>query len=151
MPQKLADNIMFLIYWLQGYVLGNPLTDSEKDENSRVLFAYLKALISEELYQVKYTLILSLLVSFMLRLDSGSSDHSELFWLNLYLKLCLAKRLSFLNVFVICIFCKSMKRNCRGDYINVDLNNTLCVDDLELYNEVSGKKINSLVSASNFK
>ncbi|KAL6270511.1 hypothetical protein ACE6H2_027422 [Prunus campanulata] len=30
---------------------------------------------------------------------------------------------------------KSMKRNCKGEYVNVDLNNTLCVDDLEVYNE----------------
>ncbi|CAL2279427.1 unnamed protein product [Prunus armeniaca] len=28
-----------------------------------------------------------------------------------------------------------MKKNCKGEYINVDLNNTLCVEDLELYNE----------------
>ncbi|CAL2279420.1 unnamed protein product [Prunus armeniaca] len=66
---------------LKGYVLGNPVTDSEKDENSRVLFSYLNTLISDELYQ-------------------------------------------------------STKRNCEGDYINVDLNNSLCVSDLELYNEI---------------
>ncbi|CAL9022597.1 unnamed protein product [Prunus brigantina] len=65
---------------LKGYVLGNPVTDSEKNENSIVLFSYLNTLISDELYQ-------------------------------------------------------SMKRNCKGDYINVDLNNSLCVSDLELYNE----------------
>ncbi|XP_020409313.1 serine carboxypeptidase-like 13 isoform X2 [Prunus persica] len=68
------------VYWLQGYVLGNPVTDKKKDYNYKVLFAYLKALISDELYQ-------------------------------------------------------SMKKNCKGEYINVDLNNTLCVEDLELYNE----------------
>ncbi|XP_007199819.2 serine carboxypeptidase-like 13 isoform X4 [Prunus persica] len=65
---------------LKGYVLGNPVTDKKKDYNYKVLFAYLKALISDELYQ-------------------------------------------------------SMKKNCKGEYINVDLNNTLCVEDLELYNE----------------
>ncbi|BBH09714.1 serine carboxypeptidase-like 17 [Prunus dulcis] len=65
---------------LKGYVLGNPVTDEKKDNNYKVLFAYLKALISDELYQ-------------------------------------------------------SMKKNCKGEYINVDLNNTLCVEDLELYNE----------------
>ncbi|KAM1043709.1 serine carboxypeptidase-like 18 isoform X5 [Malus sylvestris] len=36
---------------VKGYVLGNPATDPKKDENSRILFAYLKALISDELYQ----------------------------------------------------------------------------------------------------
>ncbi|BBH09645.1 serine carboxypeptidase-like 13 [Prunus dulcis] len=30
---------------------------------------------------------------------------------------------------------KSMKRNCKGEYVNVDLNNTLCVDDLEVFNK----------------
>ncbi|TQD68649.1 hypothetical protein C1H46_045818 [Malus baccata] len=38
---------------IKGYVLGNPATDLDKDEDSRILFAYLKALISDELYQVK--------------------------------------------------------------------------------------------------
>ncbi|KAM5549718.1 serine carboxypeptidase-like 18 [Rosa sericea] len=65
---------------LQGYVLGNPVTDEERDQNSQVLFAYLKALISHELYQ-------------------------------------------------------SIKSNCRGEYVNVDPNNALCVYDLELVNE----------------
>ncbi|CAL8176946.1 unnamed protein product [Prunus armeniaca] len=65
---------------LKGYVLGNPGTDEKKDNNYKVLFAYLKALISDELYQ-------------------------------------------------------SMKKNCKGEYINVDLNNTLCLEDLQLYNE----------------
>ncbi|CAL2279249.1 unnamed protein product [Prunus armeniaca] len=35
---------------------------------------------------------------------------------------------------------RSMKRNCKGEYMNVDLNNTLCVDDLEVYNERSIKE-----------
>ncbi|CAN6685480.1 unnamed protein product [Malus baccata var. baccata] len=68
---------------IKGYVLGNPATDLDKDEDSRILFAYLKALISDELYQ-------------------------------------------------------SLETNCNGEYINVDPNNALCVDDLEIYNEVSG-------------
>ncbi|CAN6685485.1 unnamed protein product [Malus baccata var. baccata] len=65
---------------IKGYVLGNPATDLDKDEDSRILFAYLKALISDELYQ-------------------------------------------------------SLETNCNGEYINVDPNNALCVDDLEIYNE----------------
>ncbi|POO00684.1 Serine carboxypeptidase-like [Trema orientale] len=36
---------------LQGYVLGNPVTDSELDGNSKVKFAHRMALISDELYQ----------------------------------------------------------------------------------------------------
>ncbi|KAL3730238.1 hypothetical protein ACJRO7_027271 [Eucalyptus globulus] len=36
---------------LKGYLLGNPVTNLQRDENSRVRFAYLKALISEELYK----------------------------------------------------------------------------------------------------
>ena len=36
----------------QGYVLGNPVTDYEIDTNSIVPFAHLKALISDELYEV---------------------------------------------------------------------------------------------------
>ncbi|KAM5549713.1 hypothetical protein ABKV19_000895, partial [Rosa sericea] len=65
---------------LQGYVLGNPVTDEVQDANSQVLFAYLKALISHDLYQ-------------------------------------------------------STKRNCKGEYVNVDPNNAVCLYDLELVNE----------------
>ncbi|TXG64075.1 hypothetical protein EZV62_011069 [Acer yangbiense] len=36
---------------LKGYVLRNPVTDENKDLNSRIRFAYLKALISYELYK----------------------------------------------------------------------------------------------------
>ncbi|KAK1549521.1 hypothetical protein Q3G72_003377 [Acer saccharum] len=61
---------------LKGYVLGNPLTDENKDLNSRIRFAYLKALISYELY-------------------------------------------------------KSTKRNCKGEYINVDPSNGLCLANLQ--------------------
>ncbi|KAM5549703.1 serine carboxypeptidase-like 18 [Rosa sericea] len=65
---------------IQGYVLGNPGTDVDVDENYRVPFAFRKALISDELYQ-------------------------------------------------------SLKTNCKGEYVNVDPNNALCVDDLDQYNE----------------
>jgi len=37
---------------LQGYVLGNPLTDYAIDSNSRIPFAHGMALISDELYEV---------------------------------------------------------------------------------------------------
>ncbi|KAI6678193.1 hypothetical protein NL676_038989 [Syzygium grande] len=36
---------------LQGYLLGNPMTNPNSDVNSRVAFAHLKALISDELYE----------------------------------------------------------------------------------------------------
>ncbi|KAM5549708.1 serine carboxypeptidase-like 18 [Rosa sericea] len=65
---------------LQGYVLGNPVTDEVQDANAQVLFAYLKALISYDLYQ-------------------------------------------------------TTKRNCKGEYVNVDPNNAVCLYDLELVNE----------------
>ncbi|KAK2664837.1 hypothetical protein Ddye_003411 [Dipteronia dyeriana] len=61
---------------LKGYVLGNPATDLHKDLNSRIRFAYLKALISYEIY-------------------------------------------------------KSTKRNCKGEYVNVDPSNGLCLANLE--------------------
>ncbi|KAL4616429.1 hypothetical protein ACB092_07G198700 [Castanea dentata] len=60
---------------LQGYVLGNPATTPHDDYNSRIPFAYMKALISQEQFE-------------------------------------------------------STKTNCKGEYINVDPNNTLCVNDL---------------------
>ncbi|PRQ22637.1 putative peptidase S10, serine carboxypeptidase, alpha/Beta hydrolase [Rosa chinensis] len=44
---------------------------------------------------------------------------------------------------------RSLKTNCKGEYVNVDPNNALCVDDLDQYNEVSGKKLKVLVCASN--
>ncbi|KAJ0034752.1 hypothetical protein Pint_24135 [Pistacia integerrima] len=36
---------------LKGYVLGNPVTDENKDLNSRIQFSYLKALITHEIYK----------------------------------------------------------------------------------------------------
>lgn len=36
-------------------MLGNPLTDEHGDDNSRVEFSYRKALISDQLYEVKNT------------------------------------------------------------------------------------------------
>ncbi|KAJ0075667.1 hypothetical protein Patl1_33545 [Pistacia atlantica] len=36
---------------LKGYGLGNPVTDENKDKNSRIQFAYLKALITHEIYE----------------------------------------------------------------------------------------------------
>ncbi|KAF8034219.1 hypothetical protein BT93_C0490 [Corymbia citriodora subsp. variegata] len=36
---------------LEGYILGNPLTNKTSDQNSRVPFAHLKGLISNELYE----------------------------------------------------------------------------------------------------
>ncbi|XP_022762376.1 serine carboxypeptidase-like 18 [Durio zibethinus] len=36
---------------LQGYILGNPFTDRDYDFNSRILFAYRKALVSKSLYE----------------------------------------------------------------------------------------------------
>ncbi|KAF8034221.1 hypothetical protein BT93_C0492 [Corymbia citriodora subsp. variegata] len=36
---------------LKGYLLGKPVTNLQSDKNSRVRFAYLKALISKELYE----------------------------------------------------------------------------------------------------
>ncbi|KAJ0091818.1 hypothetical protein Patl1_24692 [Pistacia atlantica] len=36
---------------LKGYVLGNPVTDENKDINSRIQFSYLKALITHEIYE----------------------------------------------------------------------------------------------------
>jgi len=38
---------------LQGYVLGNPLTDYTTGSNSRIPFAHGMALISDELYEVR--------------------------------------------------------------------------------------------------
>ncbi|XP_019092943.1 PREDICTED: serine carboxypeptidase-like 7 isoform X1 [Camelina sativa] len=63
---------------LQGYVLGNPLTESEIDINHRIPYAHGMALISDELYE-------------------------------------------------------SMKRICKGEYINVDPRNTECLKLVEEY------------------
>ena len=43
-----------LKYWLQGYMIGNPLTDRFIDFNSRMQFAHNFALLSDELYEVTH-------------------------------------------------------------------------------------------------
>ncbi|XP_019100242.1 PREDICTED: serine carboxypeptidase-like 7 isoform X2 [Camelina sativa] len=63
---------------LQGYVLGNPCTESEVDKNHRIPYAHGMALISDELYE-------------------------------------------------------SVKRICKGEYINVDPRNTECLKLVEEY------------------
>ncbi|KAH0919344.1 hypothetical protein HID58_027004 [Brassica napus] len=65
---------------LQGYLLGNPVTEFEIDWNSRIPFAHEMALISDELYE-------------------------------------------------------SLKRICKGKYVNVDPGNTECLKLLEEYNK----------------
>ncbi|KAJ9705304.1 hypothetical protein PVL29_003380 [Vitis rotundifolia] len=61
---------------LQGYLLGNPVTDYLIDDNSRIPYAHRVSLISDGLY-------------------------------------------------------KAAKETCNGDYGNVDINNTLCVETLQ--------------------
>ncbi|CDY11113.1 BnaC06g23650D [Brassica napus] len=65
---------------LQGYVLGNPVTGSEVDLNSRIPFAREMTLISDELYE-------------------------------------------------------SLKKSCKGKYVNVDPGNTECLKLVEEYNK----------------
>ena len=42
----------FLLQQQQGYVLGNPVTDFDLDNNTRVPFVHGMALISDDLYEV---------------------------------------------------------------------------------------------------
>ena len=49
----MLNSLEMLLYWIQGYVLGNPGTDLDADVNYRVPFAFRKALISDELYEVQ--------------------------------------------------------------------------------------------------
>ncbi|KAI3690227.1 hypothetical protein L2E82_48203 [Cichorium intybus] len=62
---------------IKGYVLGNPLTNTSGDNNSKVPFAHRMGLLSDAIY-------------------------------------------------------KSAKKNCHGEYIDVDPNNTLCIHDLQV-------------------
>ncbi|CAH1434371.1 unnamed protein product, partial [Lactuca virosa] len=62
---------------INGYVIGNPVTDTSAEYNLRIPFAHRLALLSNTIY-------------------------------------------------------KSTKRNCRGEYLNVDSNNSLCVHDLNV-------------------
>lgn len=68
---------------LKGYMLGNPVTDYKIDQNSKIQFAYLKALITYEIYE-------------------------------------------------------SAKKNCKGDYVNVDPANYLCKADLQNISACTG-------------
>ncbi|XP_024161093.2 serine carboxypeptidase-like 17 [Rosa chinensis] len=61
---------------LQGYLLGNPVSDSFIDVNERIPYVHQVSLISDEIYE-------------------------------------------------------AAKTNCSGDYVNVELNNTLCVTALQ--------------------
>ena len=49
---KDLKSFCFLLQQQQGYVLGNPVTDFDLDNNTRVPFAHRMALISDELYEV---------------------------------------------------------------------------------------------------
>ncbi|XP_023642300.1 serine carboxypeptidase-like 7 isoform X3 [Capsella rubella] len=69
---------------LQGYVLGNPSTESDTDKNYRIPYAHGMALISDELYE-------------------------------------------------------SMKRICKGEYINVDPRNTKCLKLVEEYEKCTDR------------
>ncbi|XP_015578548.1 serine carboxypeptidase-like 17 isoform X1 [Ricinus communis] len=69
---------------LEGYLLGNPGTDSKFDGNSKIPFAHRMAIISDELY-------------------------------------------------------KSAKRNCKGEYVKVNPNNTKCLDDLEAISKCTSR------------
>ncbi|CAF2049728.1 hypothetical protein BRARA_I04557 [Brassica rapa] len=69
---------------LQGYVLGNPVTHPEIDENYRIPFSHGMSLISDELYE-------------------------------------------------------SLKRNCKGNYRNVDPRNTKCLKLVEEYHKCTDK------------
>ncbi|XP_024029031.1 serine carboxypeptidase-like 19 [Morus notabilis] len=69
---------------LQGYAIGNPVTDVKSDDNFEIPFAHAMALISDELY-------------------------------------------------------KSLKKNCRGKYKNLDPRNTKCLNNMQAYEKcVSG-------------
>ncbi|XP_048337208.2 serine carboxypeptidase-like 1 [Ziziphus jujuba] len=65
---------------LKGYLLGNPVTDIHKDKNTRIPFAHLKSLLSDELYE-------------------------------------------------------ATKIHCKEEYLHVDPNNALCINDLQVVNE----------------
>ncbi|KAA8536290.1 hypothetical protein F0562_028768 [Nyssa sinensis] len=65
---------------LKGYLLGNPVTNSHDDINSRIPYAHRVSLISDEIYE-------------------------------------------------------STKRNCYGEYINIDPKNALCANDLQVVSE----------------
>ena len=91
----------------QGYVLGNSVTGSEIDFNSRIPFAREMGLISDELYEVR-----SMKLTFVFLFQQCSA-----------------------NIFL-SFFLQSLERICKGKYVNVDPSNTECVKLVEEYNKV---------------
>ncbi|KAI3789093.1 hypothetical protein L2E82_01880 [Cichorium intybus] len=69
---------------IKGYVLGNPLTETIDNYNSRIQIAHRLALLSDAIY-------------------------------------------------------KSIKENCHGEYLNVDPNNILCINDLQVVYKCIGR------------
>ncbi|KAJ9538217.1 hypothetical protein OSB04_030950 [Centaurea solstitialis] len=69
---------------IKGYILGNPLTDTSSDFNSRIPYAHRMALLSDAIY-------------------------------------------------------KSTKENCNGEYLKVDPDNSLCINDLQVVDECLGR------------
>ncbi|XP_038715546.1 serine carboxypeptidase-like 1 [Tripterygium wilfordii] len=69
---------------LQGYIIGNGLTDSSFDDNSKIPFAHGMGLISDELYE-------------------------------------------------------SLKRNCKGEYINIVPSNQECLENIRAYDECTSR------------
>jgi serine carboxypeptidase-like 19/serine carboxypeptidase-like clade 1 len=95
-------------------MLGNPVT-TRREDNDKIQYAHGMGLISDELYAVLFL--------FSLFLDK-------------YGVYCIFFLLFTMMMFPL-EFKQSLQKNCKGEYIDVDSRNELCLRDLQYFDEAS--------------
>ena len=94
-------------------MLGNPVTDTHDDVNSRIQYAHRRGVISDEYYEV----ILPLFLSFY---------HASYMFENV----------EVINLKYMFVLLQGAKSSCQGEYVDLDPNNAQCIYYLRLIEEI---------------